>query len=51
MYEITHNTKIKESAKEEMLDGCIETLRDEYHITASQEQAVRAYLAREESAQ
>lgn len=51
MYEITHNTRIKDSAREEMLDGCIETLRDEYHITSSQEGVVREYLRKNESVQ
>jgi hypothetical protein len=32
-----------------MLDGCLETIRDEYEITASQEALVREYLKREES--
>lgn len=49
MYEVTHNAKIKKSAEEEMLDGCIETLRDEYDITVSQEAIVRDYLAKEET--
>ncbi len=51
MYEITHNAKIIESAKEELLDGCIETLRDEYEITTSQERTVREYLKREKTTQ
>lgn len=51
MYEITHNAKIRESAKEELLNGCIETLRDEYQMTTSQESTVRKYLQKNESTQ
>jgi len=50
-YEITHNKKLTDKAQEEMLDGCLATIRDDYEITASQEALVREYLKREESTQ
>lgn len=46
-YEIEHNLKIRELAKEEMLDSCIETAEQEYDITHEHKKTLRAYLSKE----
>jgi len=47
LYEIEHNLKMKELAKEEMLDSCIETASQEYTMTDEHKKTLRAYLIKE----
>lgn len=47
LYEINHNKAIKESAREQMMDMCVESADADFELTDENKKSLRTYLAKE----
>ena len=47
LYEINHNKSIKESAREQMMDACVESADADFELTSENKKALKSYLSKE----
>lgn len=47
LYEINHNKSIKESAREQMMQACVESADADFELTDENKNALKTYLAKE----
>ncbi len=47
LYEINHNKSIKESAREQMMEACVESADADFELTDENKKALKTYLGKE----